>query len=260
MPRKKSGLHKEISTIFNGVPIPKSSDGIQPGPTATQQAGSYGPPSHLMKRTAEIPTPIKPSPKNEPKAAPKTAAIEKPKLNFDEQFTAPATEIITRSRPEWLERLVQSVKEKFFEPKPGVSPARQKAMVVLVPVLFIGMVMAFVKVVGSGPSKTAANTFKPTGGGVVAAASSITWQPPAPYPTNLRDPMKFGPLEPVTEPGQTGDFAVKGIIYSEDNPSAIIGIEIVHVGSKINGATVTKINKDSVEFEMNGKKWTQNVQ
>jgi len=26
------------------------------------------------------------------------------------------------------------------------------------------------------------------------------------------------------------------------------------------GATIVKINKNSVEFEMNGKKWTQKVQ
>jgi hypothetical protein len=39
-----------------------------------------------------------------------------------------------------------------------------------------------------------------------------------------------------------------------------VGIEIVHVGSKVAGATVTKINKDDVEFEINGKKWTQKVQ
>ena len=252
MPRKKSGLHKDISKIFNGVPIPKSSDGIQPSPTATQEAPSYGPPSHLMKSTAEIPTPIKPS----PKAAP----AEKPKPKTEEQSAAPVPEIITRSRPEWLERLVQSVKEKLFEPKPGVSPARQKAMIVLVPVLFIGMVMVFVKVLSSGPSETAANTFKPSGGVIAAAAGNITWQVPPPYPTTLRDPMKFGPVEPVTEPGQTGDFTVKGIIYSEENPSAIVGIEIVHVGSKVAGATVTKINKDDVEFEINGKKWTQKVQ
>jgi hypothetical protein len=252
MPKRKSGLHKEISTIFNGVPIPKSSDGMQPSTTATQEAASYGPPSHLKKSTAEAPKPAKP--------AQKAAPTEKPKPKVEEQTVAPIPEVITRAQPERLEQILRSIKDKLFEPKPGVSPARQKAMMVLVPVLFIGMVLVFVKVLGSGPNKTAAsNAFKPSAV-VTAATNNITWQIPEPYPETLRDPMKFGPVEPVTEPGQTGDFTVKGIIYSEDNPSAIVGIEIVHVGSKVGGATVVQINKDSVEFEMNGKKWTQKVQ
>lgn len=252
MPKRKSGLHKEISTIFNGVPIPKSDDGMQPNSTATEEGPTYGPPSHLTKSTVEIPTPIKPSPKQVP--------AEKSKLKAEEQIAAPVPEVIIKRQSEWLERILQPLKEKLFAPKPGVSPSRQKAMVVLVPVLFIGMILAFVKVLGSGPNKTAAsNTFQPSGT-VAAAISNIAWQVPPPYPKTLRDPMKFGSVEPTpTEPGQTGDIVIKGILYSEEDPSAIIGIDIVHVGSKVGGATVIKINQDSVEFEMNGKKWTQKV-
>jgi hypothetical protein len=121
------------------------------------------------------------------------------------------------------------------------------------------MILAFVKVLGSGPNKTdASNAFNPSGT-VAAAASNITWQVPPPYPTTLRDPMKFGSVETAAGPDQTGDFTVKGILYSEENPSAIIGIDIVHEGSKVAGATVIKINQDSVEFEMNGKRWIQKV-
>ena len=53
---------------------------------------------------------------------------------------------------------------------------------------------------------------------------------------------------------------VKSILYSEDNPSAIISNRIVHEGDQIQGASIAKINKDSVEFEMNGKKWSQGIQ
>ena len=48
-------------------------------------------------------------------------------------------------------------------------------------------------------------------------------------------------------------------MYSEDNPTAVVGKKIVHVGEKVSGATVVGIDKDSVEFEMNGKEWTQKV-
>jgi hypothetical protein len=53
---------------------------------------------------------------------------------------------------------------------------------------------------------------------------------------------------------------VKGIVHSPDNSCAVIGDQIVHEGDKILDAVVIKINKNSVEFEANGKKWTQKVQ
>jgi hypothetical protein len=55
-------------------------------------------------------------------------------------------------------------------------------------------------------------------------------------------------------------IALSGILYSEDDPSAIIGGNIVKEGDIINGAKVVKIHKDMVEFEKNGKKWTQRTQ
>ena len=57
-----------------------------------------------------------------------------------------------------------------------------------------------------------------------------------------------------------GLISVRGIVYSEDNPSAVVSNEIVHEGDEIAGATVVKIHKDRVEFEMNGKTWTQKVE
>ncbi|MDD5065254.1 MAG: hypothetical protein PHQ35_10925 [Phycisphaerae bacterium] len=53
------------------------------------------------------------------------------------------------------------------------------------------------------------------------------------------------------------DITVKGILYSADNPSALIGEKIVREGDIIDGVKVVKINKDSVEFERDGEKWTQ---
>jgi len=51
--------------------------------------------------------------------------------------------------------------------------------------------------------------------------------------------------------------ALKGILYSEDKPSALIGEKIVTEGDIVNGVKVIKINKDTVEFEKDGVKWTQ---
>lgn len=254
MARHRTGLHKKISSIFDGVPIPEEDGGGQVSSTATEEPANYGPPSHLTGTTVKDQgpeaSPPKAVPTEEPKAPPKAPpekkAVEKPAA-------------IKTARPAALEETVQRIKDKLFTPKAGVSPARQKMTVVLVPVLFIGMVFAFVKVLGGGPGKTTEpKIIKPSNAIAAAAADQIVWQIPPPYPTTLRDPMQFGSVSTATQ-GDIGNIIVKGIVYSEDDPSAIIGTEIVHEGSKVSGATVVKINKDSVEFEMNGKRWTQKV-
>ena len=56
------------------------------------------------------------------------------------------------------------------------------------------------------------------------------------------------------------NLAVTGILYSEDNPSAIIGGAIMREGDMIDDVKVVKIRKNIVEFEKNGEKWTQEMQ
>jgi len=252
MEKQKSGLHKQISSIFSGVPIPKKDDAGESSSTVTQEAPTYGPPSHLSKKVLETPPILKPQVKEAPAETPKS----------DEKIPAapaPAPVIkIKRSRPTWLEQIHHLIQDKFFAPQPGVSPARQKATVVLVPLMFIGMVLAFYKVLGGGPGKTTEiKEIKPSNA-IAASAGMIDWQIPEAFPTTLRDPMQFGKV-PTDTQTDTDNIEIKGILYSEENPSAIIGTEIIHEGGTVSGATVVKINKDSVEFERDGKKWTQKV-
>ena len=47
------------------------------------------------------------------------------------------------------------------------------------------------------------------------------------------------------------------IVGTEDNHSALIGTKLVREGDIIDGVTVVKIYKDEVEFEKDGKRWTQ---
>jgi hypothetical protein len=61
------------------------------------------------------------------------------------------------------------------------------------------------------------------------------------------------------EPAKSEKPVVTGIIYSTDNPCAVVDNRIVSVGDVADGATIVKINPSSVEFEMDGKKWTQIV-
>jgi hypothetical protein len=158
-------------------------------------------------------------------------------------------------RPQVWER----IKSKLFPSQQGVSDPRQKAMVVLIPVLFVVLIFVFVRVF-RGPSLKTANA-QSSGGPtniVVDSDNEIDWQMPEPYPTTLRDPMQFVSAAATT--GGSGALIVKGILYSRDEPSAVVSGQVVYEGDEILGATVVKINESSVEFEMNGKKWMQKVQ
>ena len=52
---------------------------------------------------------------------------------------------------------------------------------------------------------------------------------------------------------------VKGILHNENNPTALIGIELINEGDVISGSKVIKIHKDRVEFEKDGFSWTQYI-
>ena len=88
--------------------------------------------------------------------------------------------------------------------------------------------------------------------------NKIDWEIPQQYPTTLRDPMKAGTS--AASSSRTGELVVRGIVYSQDNPSAVIGTQVIFEGEEIFGATITKINTDSVEFEKDGETWTQKIQ
>jgi hypothetical protein len=68
------------------------------------------------------------------------------------------------------------------------------------------------------------------------------------------------PSLPYGKTDATVSLIVTGIIYSDNNPSAVVSKKIVHEGDTVSGATIIKINRAAVEFEKNGVKWTQAVQ
>ena len=52
---------------------------------------------------------------------------------------------------------------------------------------------------------------------------------------------------------------VSGIAYSKNHALAFINDKMISEGGVIDGITVFKIHEDTVEFEKNGKRWTQKV-
>jgi hypothetical protein len=249
--KKKSGLHKKISSIFEGVPLPQPGGPPQPGGSAApppEQAG--GVPSKPLPpafQTRQVPRGFEPRPQAAPGAAPK--------------FEAPA-----RAAGQGLWR---QIKNKLFAPKPGVSSSRQKAMLLLVPVLFVVLIFILMQVLMPRPKVTKPKPPK-LPAAITSADTKIEWEIPEPFPTTLLNYMEATQPPTPPSPNEAGTqqveqvkptkLIVKGILFSDDNPTAIVGTEIVHVGDKVAGASIVKINRDNVEFEMEGKKLTQNVE
>jgi hypothetical protein len=57
----------------------------------------------------------------------------------------------------------------------------------------------------------------------------------------------------------TKRIVVTAIVYGEENPSAIVTNKVVCEGDVVNGCKVVKINKYTVEFEKDGKRFTKGI-
>lgn len=163
-----------------------------------------------------------------------------------------------------LQEFIAQCKSQLFEPKPGVSSARQKTMVLLVPVLLVAFIFILVQVFGGGPGNTqAASATGTKNASADETQQDLSWQKPEPYPEDLRDPMQrvFTGRIKNAEDGQTGDFKIllKGIVHSNDKSTAVISDRLFHEGDTINGVTIREISKDKVILEKDGKSWEQKV-
>jgi hypothetical protein len=190
--------------------------------------------------------PTKPKSEQPPSPPPKETPVKQPKAK-----TA------IKGQPQW-QRTLEQIQNKLLPPKAGVDPKKQKMMAVAVPVLFIVLIFVFIRLFSS-PSQGVAGAPVPVRT-AAASGSKVTWQVPEPYPADIRDPMQFGPISYGGGQVDSTGLIVKGIVYSKINPCAVVGDRMVHEGDKILGAVVVRINEKSVEFEANGKKWTQKVQ
>jgi hypothetical protein len=161
---------------------------------------------------------------------------------------------------------LEQITNKLFTPKPEVNATKQKVMVVMVPVLFILLLIFIFRGGVFGTSVHSAQASEENNNSAVTVPdlnNKIDWEIPEIYPKKLRDPMQLGPVERTpdqTESGGLVKLIVKGILYSEENSSVVIGNKIVHEGEQVRGVNIIKINEDSVEFEMNGRIWSQKVQ
>jgi len=256
MAKSKVGLQKEISSIFTGVQIPKANPAEEVLAGTPSGPAQYVPPKPIPTSTRN---PFAAREHRDYNSSPGHAACDESAKLADAKQAKSETTPKTRRQIPWLQ-IWQKIQGKLLSPKHGANLSKQKAMVLLGPVLLVVFIVILTQVLrkpsGAAPKPT--KTFAPSGV-TPAFTGKIAWQIPAPYPTNLRDPMAFGSVRIEPKDGNVSSLVVKGIVFSDDRPAAVIGNDIVFEGDTVGGATVLKINEDSVEFQMNDKKWTQKV-
>lgn len=243
------------------VPIPKYVEEQAPEEVPQDKA-----PEQAIPEIA-VPQPEVSEPETVEPAVPKPKTVEEPEFR---QLVEPLQEVLSTKvhevkAPEPRERQIPSKisrrrKDKLFASKTGVGSGRQKTGIVLFIILSIALVLILARpyyLSRNNPSKP--RTPGKTNVKVTPKADIlIDWPVPTDYPIDLRDPMKLGTQRYVVP--KTLSLTVKGISYSEDRKFAVIGTETVEEGDEILGATVIKINPSSVEFEKDGKRWTQFVE
>jgi hypothetical protein len=233
MSKDKPGLQNEVSKISTGIQIPgkdASDTGVRSAAPVASAPAKYIAPGPVAA------APVSPAPASEKQSRPEPVLRQHKETPFL--------------------KIWEQVKAKLLNPKQGASPARQKVMILVAPVLMVVFLLVVTQAIKKSPSTIATPSNKASA--TVAFNGKINWELPAVIPDNLRDPMAFGANGHGK--GTAGGPVVKGIVYSEDNPRAVVGDRIVSAGDTVGGATIVKINPDSVEFTMGDKNWTKKVE
>jgi hypothetical protein len=262
MAKYRTGLHKEIASIFGGGPVLQKNDGSEQAPQPPAQpepaAGQPRPAPNQWRLETPVRSKQSASQPNVPGTPPAQRRSHAPQRTVSDQ--PPKTHRTVKAHgPVWWRKMWKQVRKKLVTARPGVDPRRQKAMTLLVPVLLIVFIFVLTKVLAPPSQTHGAANLGPTN---VPAASDveIDWEVPAPYPATLRDPMGVIVSAGGQTDAATSVLVVRGTVYGDDHPLAVVGTQIVREGDVVSGATVVRIDGDSVEFKMNGKRWTQKVQ
>ncbi len=152
---------------------------------------------------------------------------------------------------------------------------RQRKMRTMVGILAVVFAVVIIWAVKPNIFQSTPDEATPSDDGAVlttqaAIPRGIQWTLPEPYPSDLRDPMvriveepiELPDPEPVADPepeivvDEPPELPVKGIVYSEDRPSVIIGTGVYFVGDVVEGVTIVAIGRDEVEFKKDEKRWS----
>jgi hypothetical protein len=267
---RKSGLHKQISSIFDGVPIPHNSIVAEEPDTSSVPV--------QPQDTIEPQSPEPAAPVDQASSPSGASLVKRLTSNPSECASAPSIRI---GRPMPLPKTVfQSVKKvepafssqmkkAVFGSAKGSMDSRQKKMAALVGILSIvfgAVLLVTLGGLGKGSAIAAAAAGAETGSQTAAVQQKTVeeWKAPEPLPANIRNAaapaVKQGGPDQTSGTNDSGGPVVRGILFSKQKPSAIINDQVLTVGQTIDGAKILQITRDTVEFEANGKRWTQSVQ
>jgi hypothetical protein len=273
MAKHRRGLHKEITSIFDGVPMPKGDDAKQPhrGPEPKQNDRKPARPDPASERynAPVVPKAAPPAPAQAavlPKLSRKSQshhAAQMPHGKPVEKTPVEAVVIEASGGTNLLGQLREFV-GRFFASGPGADSSQKKKMLLLVPAMIVVLVIVYMRLF-SGPTGTIPVQPTTSTGIAGVVSTEINWQLPDVYPDSLRDPMRAASvIRPTVDRNGNIENPVENVpqldlrvIMWSDNPSILIGTVILHEGEEINGVKILKINKDSIEFEKDGKKYEQ---
>lgn len=261
MAKRKGGLHKKVSSIFDGVPIPQDS-ALRPVHSSDDEGSESA----------------------QHRSTPSSSHANQPRMYSGETLGGRV------SGDDRGGGFTGRFKKKLFTPSAGVSAVRQKFMVILMLVLAVVFVVKIYPLFKSSPTQKGPSKPQTTksqvriaqGASVVKDAVStkdtgvveiaeINWQRPEVYPAQLRDVM-YVKEDNVIKPGESKAdiFIVESILAGQTKRSAVIGIRrggnpenveqsrILKEGESAFGATVVTISieNDSVELEkVDGERW-----
>ena len=233
--KRKAGLHKRVSSIFEDLNVAD-----QTGTAHQADAGADAGAALSVEHHDRQP----------PSAG---RSLQPQSCQIEEPIAEPVAEEATKVR-----------KVRVVRPRPGkpkVKATRRQIHVAAGVIILLLMTLAVMggRTWFAAPAEPEGNT----AGQASAFAenvAAIDWQMPRRLPEPIRDVMSYEHNLTISRPGQLQEIVVRGILYSDDQPSAIIGTQIVQVGNEIMGARIIGITRHAVEFEKEGRKWTQNVE
>jgi len=258
MPRNNA-LSEEAAL---SVEQPQNTDTPNESQAAAPARRTSGP-SLLQRLSNESPQcSVPPETTTEPAAPPKPATV----VQVGRPMPMPKSKAMAKSSMK--PSLSSKLKKAAFGAPQGAMDPRQKKAAVMVGVLSVAFAgVLFMTFGGVGKTQAVAGKTEQnntTSESQTPRKTAKDWQSPAPVPEDLRNAT--APAAPKITSGQTavqtgtGSLIVKGIVFSKQKPSAIVNDRILSEGDTVNGATIAKITKDTVEFEHNGTRWTQQVQ
>ena len=220
--KRKSGLHKKVSSIFAGTSLPD--DPSAKTPLADNDAVGA---AKVGTAAADLP------------ASGVGGHTAKPQYQHHTPATGPAHKTVAKVAPVLTE-------DREYA-------ASQKRKLFLVIGLCVVLALVFFFNFYQTGEKTAANPDMPSDTAIAMKVSEIYWPEPELWPADIRDPMVFKAdaaklyaLESKIE----GPFVLRGIVHQpQGSSSALIGTEILYEGDEIDGWTVKEVLRDIIRLE-----------